>query len=383
MPRLGLSLSGNGKSGSGIAGIELYSDTLQTAVSFNDRQWFCSDNSNSVLYGAQTSSGSGVETTSGHLLVHFDCRKEQYPTYSNSATYGTGKIISAAGVDAGSFSNGTFSIIQGGGSGGVITVLDGVISVTSAGTGYIDGESIKAGGSRYNLVTGDIVYGGTYGHALYRRTASASGAPIFSSALGAPDTNLWTRIKPALRTIQAGQYLNVSFKLEVINPTTFFDNSNAIRIGILGSSGSVANLVNTDTIGQSAIFSPYTGYLIGIGKNHRIYKRIPDSLNSTSLVSSMAAYTQLTNNSMTFNAGGANPVLSVDIKIGRTGANTIIRSVVSGYQANGHVTSGILSTFSDTADTLSFDTLAVQASSLNMSSFRVSNPYVALYSGSL
>jgi hypothetical protein len=64
-----------------------------------------------------------------------------------------GGILSATGVDAGSFSNDTFPMIQGSGTGGVITVLNGVISVTSAGSGYVDGVATKAGGSRFNLVT--------------------------------------------------------------------------------------------------------------------------------------------------------------------------------------------------------------------------------------
>jgi hypothetical protein len=64
-----------------------------------------------------------------------------------------GGILSATGVDAGSFSNGTFPMIQGSGAGGVITILNGVISVTSAGSGYVDGGATKAGGSRFNLVT--------------------------------------------------------------------------------------------------------------------------------------------------------------------------------------------------------------------------------------
>jgi hypothetical protein len=64
-----------------------------------------------------------------------------------------GGIISATGVDAGSFSDGTFPMIQGAGSGGVITIASGVISVISAGSGYVDGLATKAGGSRYNLVT--------------------------------------------------------------------------------------------------------------------------------------------------------------------------------------------------------------------------------------
>jgi hypothetical protein len=49
-------------------------------------------------------------------------------------------------------------MIQGSGTGGVITVLNGVISITSAGTGYVDGVATKAGGSRYNLVTQATTY---------------------------------------------------------------------------------------------------------------------------------------------------------------------------------------------------------------------------------
>ena len=62
-----------------------------------------------------------------------------------------GGILSATNIDA--ISNGTFPMIQGSGTGGVITILNGVISVTSAGSGYVDGVATKAGGSRFNLVT--------------------------------------------------------------------------------------------------------------------------------------------------------------------------------------------------------------------------------------
>jgi hypothetical protein len=67
-----------------------------------------------------------------------------------------GGILSATNVDA--LSNGTFPLFQGGASGGVITVLNGVISVTSAGTGYVNTVDTSTyastgGGSRFVLVT--------------------------------------------------------------------------------------------------------------------------------------------------------------------------------------------------------------------------------------
>ena len=67
-----------------------------------------------------------------------------------------GGILSATNVDA--LSDGTFPLFQGSASGGVITVLNGVISVTSAGTGYVntvnaDTYAGTAGGSRFVLVT--------------------------------------------------------------------------------------------------------------------------------------------------------------------------------------------------------------------------------------
>jgi len=67
-----------------------------------------------------------------------------------------GGILSATNVDA--LSDGTFPLFQGSASGGVITVLNGVISVTSAGTGYVntvnaDTYAGTAGGSRFVIVT--------------------------------------------------------------------------------------------------------------------------------------------------------------------------------------------------------------------------------------
>jgi hypothetical protein len=99
--------------------------------------------------------GTAVVTNDSRLS---DNRTPTSHTHGNITNDGKilipyGGIVSATGLDSGSFSNGTFSIIQGGGTGGVITVNSGIITVTSAGTGYADGLAIKAGGSRYILVT--------------------------------------------------------------------------------------------------------------------------------------------------------------------------------------------------------------------------------------
>jgi hypothetical protein len=90
-----------------------------------------------------------ASTTAGAPLVHGHGNL----TNDGKVRVPYGGILSVSGVDAGSFSDGTFPIIQGDGVGGVITVLNGVISVTSAGSGYVDGLATKAGGSRYNLIT--------------------------------------------------------------------------------------------------------------------------------------------------------------------------------------------------------------------------------------
>ena len=381
--------------------ITLYEDTLSTwggvDASFLNRQWFSSHGVGSVYYGEYAGANpdralgwwhpthkgliiAGGELRAGrHCLVHFDCLKEQYPAYVNGGTYQSGGILSATGVDAGSFSDGTFAIIQGSGSGGVITVLNGVISVTSAGTGYVDGPAVKAGGSRYNLVTGQVVYGGVYGHGLYRKTGQASGNPIFTSPTNAQDAYGWTRHRPAMRTIQEGEALNVRFKLEVINPTSLFSSaSNTLRIGLFGDSG--GNFINADeTSTVSSDFSPYTGYMIGIGLNHRILKRIPNS--STNLILSSGAFTQLSTTPMRFSIAqnpylpprNLWPTLQVDLTIGKSEGMTYIRSIVNGHAGNGDVTEGIQLITTDTPDTLSFNTLAVGSPSNMMDAFKISD----------
>jgi hypothetical protein len=332
------------------------------------------NNKGLVITGGPTRAGR-------HALVHFDCLKEQYPTYNNQTAYFSGGgILSATGVDAGSFSDGTFPIIQGGGSGGVITVLNGVISVTSAGTGYVDGSAVKAGGSRYNLVTGPVVYGGVYGHGLYRKTSNSVGDPIFTAPSNAQDVAGWTRYRPAMRTIEEGKALNIRFKVEAINPlSTFFSASNSLRIGLFGDSG--GNFINKEDVGPiSSDFSLYTGYMIGIGKNHTILKRVPSAAN-TNLILSSSAFSQQASTPMTFNVTqnpilpprNLWPILQVDLTIGKSEGNAYINSIVTGHFGNGDVAQGIQLGTIDTPDTLSFNTLVVGAPSNIMDAFKISD----------
>jgi hypothetical protein len=244
----------------------------------------------------------------------------------------------------------------------------------------VDGEAIKAGGSRYNLATGPVVYGGIYGHGLYRKAGSSGlGNPIFTSPTNAQDGAGWTRHRPAIRTIQEGKALKVTFKLEVINPTSlFYSASNTLRIGLFRDSG--GNFINTDdTSTVSSDFSPYTGYMIGIGLNHRILKRIPNS--STNLILSSGAFTQLTTTPMRFSVAqnpylpprNLWPILQVDLTIGKSEGMTYINSIVTGHAGNGDVTQGIQQIHTDTPDTLSFNTLVVGAPSNMMDAFKISD----------
>jgi hypothetical protein len=102
--------------------------------------------------------GTAVVTADSRLS---DSRTPTSHTHGNITNDGKvlvpyGGILSATNVD--SPSNGTFPLIQGGASGGVITVLNGVISVTSAGTGYVNTVDTSTyartgGGSRFVLIT--------------------------------------------------------------------------------------------------------------------------------------------------------------------------------------------------------------------------------------
>jgi len=160
--------------------ITLYSDELTLGGNFSNRQWFSSGansgSSNSITYGA--GEVRLITGTSGrHCLCHFDCMKDQYPTYSSSTTYNVG----------------------------------------------------------------DIVYGGFAGHALYRKTAALAGGPVFTHATNAQDICGWTRYRPAAREIAPDKTLSISFKLKLDRTGYTITSQNAIRIGLFKSVGSYIN----------------------------------------------------------------------------------------------------------------------------------------------
>jgi len=198
----------------GLAPLILYSDKLTAGGNFSDRQWLSSGASNSGASNSISYGDGEVRILSGvsgrHCLCHFDCMKDQYPTYSASNTYNVG----------------------------------------------------------------DVVYGGFAGHGLYQKTASslAGFAPVYTSATTAQDANGWTRYRPASRNIQEGKSLNISLRLKMDRTGYTITTANSVRIGLFGSVGEYLNNDNHGV--TNAIFNGYSGYMFGYGPaNNRILKR--------------------------------------------------------------------------------------------------------------
>ena len=294
---------------SGLAPVALYSDMLTAGGSFADRQWVTSGASsgasNSIAYG-----NGEVRIFSGasgrHCLCHFDCMKDQYPTYSASKTYNVG----------------------------------------------------------------DIVYGGFAGHGLYQKTASASGAPVYTSATNAQDANGWTRYRPTPRQIAQGGTLSISLKLKLDRTGFTITSNNAIRIGLFDSVGSY---INYDNHGLSnAVFNGYSGYMLGYGPaDNRLLKRT-ETANPPLLSTINGVYQQLASTSV--GGFGVQNEYDVSIKLKRIGSSLEITSHIYG--------SGYSSKFThiDATPFTSFDTLAFYTVSNNVASMAVSNP-IASYDG--
>jgi len=294
---------------SGLAPVALYSDMLTAGGSFANRQWVTSGansgDSNSIAYG-----NGEVRIFSGasgrHCLCHFDCMKDQYPTYSASKTYNVG----------------------------------------------------------------DIVYGGFAGHGLYQKTASASGAPVYTGATNAQDANGWTRYRPTPRQIAQGGVLSISLKLKLDRTGFTITSNNAIRIGLFNSVGSYINYDNHGL--TNAVFNGYSGYMFGYGPaDNRILKRT-ETANPPLLSTTTGVYTPLS----TFSVGGfgGQNEYNVSIKLRRIASSIELTSHIYG--------SGYSSKFThiDATPFTSFDTLAFYTVSNNVSSMAVSNP-IASYDG--
>ena len=297
---------------SGLAPVSLYSDMLTAGGSFVDRQWFTSGASsgasNSISYG-----GGEVRIFSGasgrHCLCHFDCMRDQYPTFSPTKTYSIG----------------------------------------------------------------DIVYGGSYGHGLFEKTASLAGAPLFTSATNAQDGNGWTRYRPTARQIAEGRTLSISLKMKLDRTGFTITSNNAVRIGLFGSVGSY---INYDNHGLSnAVFNGYSGYMLGYGPaNNKLHKRT-ETANPPLISTTANIYTELASQSVG-GFGGQNEY-DVSIKLKRIGSSLEITSHIYG--------SGYSSKFSyiDATPFTDFDTLAFYTVSSNVTSLAVSNLVASIDGGSL
>ncbi len=190
--------------------INLYTDRLlgagNSADSFEVRQWAGGATGGagqpSITYGA----GAVTVLTGGNGrfgLCHFDCRRENYPTYNELTAYNVG----------------------------------------------------------------DIVYGGKYGHGLYQKTASGSGAPIYTRATSgfsfAQDTNGWTRYRPTIRTIKEGETLKIHFTITLDRTGYTVTAANAMRIGVFKSVWAYLNSYTGSL--SDPIFNGYSGYMFGVG----------------------------------------------------------------------------------------------------------------------
>ena len=199
---------------------------------------------------------------------------------------------------------------------------------------------------------GEEIYGGVYGHAIFRKTGPGAGGgsggfpPIMrvdssgGSVAGLEDVNGWTRIPPPNRVLQDGQTLKVSFNYQATTNTT----ANILRFGVFNippyiTGGITYPAVNNDFVsGQptylnqgtaSTIYNPASGYAFMFGRNVSyggIYRRIPSSSN-TLIGTTGSIYTQLQSGtaSSVFTSGTNYPI---SIRIKREGSSLRVTSVL-------------------------------------------------------
>jgi hypothetical protein len=226
-------------------------------------------------------------------------------------------------------------------------------------------------------VIGEEIYGGVYGHAIFRKTGPGAGGgsggfpPIMrvdssgGSVAGLEDINGWTRIVPPTRVLQDGETLKVSFNYQATTNTTV----NILRFGVFNISpyitgGITYPAVNNDFVsGQptylnqgtaSSIYNSASGYGFQFGRNVSyggIYKRTPGASNS--LISSTAAYTQLQSGtaSSVFTSGTDYPI-SISIK--REGSSLRVTSVLP---------NATITTLDSSPQSFSFNSFVVYTSS--------------------
>ena len=231
-----------------------------------------------------------------------------------------------------------------------------------------------------SYVVDDQVYGGSYGHAIFEKTAGGAGAPIFLNPLNpGQDANGWTRVHPTLEPLEIGKSIIVSFNFKALSPGSLL-NANSIRFAILDSSiGGTPYYINSDNQGlTNALFGGngntpgYRGYMTTLAASagvtgHRIFTRT--NTTSNSLVNTITGVwteeaTQATSNL------SLDVDYSVELKVRRTGSSII---VYTGRVTGGTLAGGTLSYTDYAPSTFVFDTLVFDTISNACTSFQVSN----------
>jgi len=226
------------------------------------------------------------------------------------------------------------------------------------------------------------VYGDSYGHAIFRKTALGGGttAPLFSNpANPGQDANGWTRIHPTLLPLEIGKSIIVSFNFRAVSPGDL-STANALRFAILDSSiGGSPYYLNSDNHGlTNALFGGngntpgYRGYMTTLSStvnsnSHKILTRT--TTTNTALVNSVTGvWTQVANQT------ASNVLLddnySVELKVNRTGSSAI---VYTGKITGGTLSGGTLSYTDNAPSTFVFDTLAIDVVVNACAAYQVSN----------
>lgn len=233
-----------------------------------------------------------------------------------------------------------------------------------------------------SYVVDSQVYGGSYGHAIFEKTAlgGGTGAPIFLSPFNpGQDANGWTRVHPTLEPLEIGKSIIVSFNFKALSPGNL-SISNSLRFAILDSSiGGFPYYINADEHGLSnPLFGGdgetpgYRGYMTTLSStvntnSHKILTRT--TTTNTSLVNSITGvWTQVAN--QTASNLSLDVDYSVQLKVNRTGSSTI---VYTGTITGGTLSGGTLSYTDNAPSTFVFDTLALDVVANACTSFQVSN----------
>lgn len=241
-----------------------------------------------------------------------------------------------------------------------------------------------------------IVYGGIYGHALFRRTGgfgNQGDAPNILHIPSGTSDGHWTRFRPALRTIAPGATLTVTLSFTLQSPGNALA-SNGVRFALLDSTISGGqNYLNEDNLGLSdSRFGGhgggqgYRGYMATFAGQQKLFTRTDTTSFSLTNTITGAGGTVWAEN-FTANLAG----LALDtkyqaiLKITCPSANPAtlaISSTISGGQISGPGNSTTPTiTYTDSApNTFSFDTLAAYYTTAAAASLKIEN-VIATYDG--